>query len=84
MHGFRQEQERSIYAQRTAAEARRGSSISTVTIDRDYDMVEDHTAHSDEDGGGCRRSSNYRLVCFPKNVPSWQRVGCICIYHHGT
>ncbi|KAK1816465.1 hypothetical protein LTR12_009147 [Friedmanniomyces endolithicus] len=61
LHGFRQEQERSIYAQRTAAEARRGSSISTVTIDRDYDMVEDHTAHSDEDGGGCRRSSNYRL-----------------------
>jgi len=62
LHGFRQEQERNIYAQRAAAEARRGSSISTVTIDRDCGMVEDHTAHSDEDGNGCRRSSNYRLV----------------------
>ncbi|KAK0249323.1 hypothetical protein B0A54_01221 [Friedmanniomyces endolithicus] len=61
LHGFRQEQERNIYAQRATAEARRGSSISTVTIDRDCGMVEDHTAHSDEDGNGCRRSSNYRL-----------------------
>ncbi|TKA82301.1 hypothetical protein B0A55_01458 [Friedmanniomyces simplex] len=61
LHGFRQEQERDVYAQRAAAEARRGSSISTVTVDRDYDMGDEHTAHSDEDGNGSRLSSNYRL-----------------------
>lgn len=57
--GFRQEQERDIFAQRAAA-ARRGSSISTVTVDRDYDMADEHMAHSDEDGS--HPSSNYRFV----------------------
>ncbi|KAK5713813.1 hypothetical protein LTR17_017439 [Elasticomyces elasticus] len=40
-HGFKQE----------------GSSISTVTVDRDYEMADDQKAHSHEDGGGSRPSS---------------------------
>ncbi|KAK3113078.1 hypothetical protein LTR53_009977 [Teratosphaeriaceae sp. CCFEE 6253] len=61
LHGCRQEQERDIFAHRVAAGARRGSSISTVTIDRDCDTADEHMAHSDEDGSGSRLPSNYRL-----------------------
>ncbi|KAK5737380.1 hypothetical protein LTR17_006799 [Elasticomyces elasticus] len=56
-HGFKKEHESNIYALRAAADARRGSSISTVTVDRDYDTVDDQLAHSDEDGSGSRPSS---------------------------
>lgn len=37
--------------------ARRGSSISTVTVGRDHEMLEDNPAHSDEDGSSSRRAS---------------------------
>ncbi|KAK5678783.1 hypothetical protein LTR17_027632, partial [Elasticomyces elasticus] len=56
-HGFRKEQDRDTYALRAAADARRGSSISTVTVDRDYEVVNDQKAHSHEDGSGWRPSS---------------------------
>lgn len=62
LHGFRHDQERDIFAQRVASGARRGSSISTVTVDRDCDVVDEPMAHSDEDGSGSRPSSNYRCV----------------------
>ncbi|KAK3624963.1 hypothetical protein LTR56_020694 [Elasticomyces elasticus] len=56
-HGFRKEQERDAYALRAAADARRGSSSSTVTVDRDCEMFDEQKAHSHEDGSGSRPSS---------------------------
>ncbi|KAK3614006.1 hypothetical protein LTR56_027541, partial [Elasticomyces elasticus] len=56
-HGFKQEQDRDTYALRAVADARGGSSISTVMVDRDYEMVDDQKANSHEDGGGSRPSS---------------------------
>ncbi|KAK4899059.1 hypothetical protein LTR49_027699 [Elasticomyces elasticus] len=56
-HGFKQEQDRDTYALRAVADARRGSSISTVTVDRDYEMADDQKAYSHEDGGRSRPSS---------------------------
>ncbi|KAK4899333.1 hypothetical protein LTR49_027661 [Elasticomyces elasticus] len=56
-HGFKQEQDRDTYALRAVADARRGSSTSTVMVDRDYEMVDDQKANSHEDGGGSRPSS---------------------------
>ncbi|KAK5709245.1 hypothetical protein LTR17_019970, partial [Elasticomyces elasticus] len=56
-HGFRQEQDSDTYALRAVANARRGSSISTMAVDRDYEMADDQKAHSHEDGGGSRPSS---------------------------
>ncbi|KAK5744100.1 hypothetical protein LTS12_023601 [Elasticomyces elasticus] len=56
-HGFKQEQDRDTYALRAVADARRGSSISTVMVDRDHEMVDDQKANSHEDGGGSRPSS---------------------------
>ncbi|KAI7662816.1 hypothetical protein KC318_g8666 [Hortaea werneckii] len=50
-------EERDIYT-RGLNDARRGSSISTITMNRDSDMVD---AHSDDDAALSRRSSNYRL-----------------------
>lgn len=43
-------------------DARRGSSISTVTGTRDHEMTDDHSMHNDEDGGSSRPGSNYRYV----------------------
>ncbi|KAI7003380.1 hypothetical protein KC355_g9250 [Hortaea werneckii] len=50
-------EERDIYT-RGLNDARRGSSISTITMNRDSDMVD---AHSDDDAAISRRASNYRL-----------------------
>ncbi|RMY99090.1 hypothetical protein D0862_07266 [Hortaea werneckii] len=50
-------EERDIYT-RGINDARRGSSISTITMNRDSDMVD---AHSDDDAAISRRASNYRL-----------------------
>ncbi|RMY34476.1 hypothetical protein D0864_16711, partial [Hortaea werneckii] len=50
-------EERDIYT-RGLNDARRGSSISTITMNRDSDMVD---AHSDDDAVLSRRASNYRL-----------------------
>ncbi|RMX74791.1 hypothetical protein D0869_12250, partial [Hortaea werneckii] len=50
-------EERDIYT-RGLNDARRGSSISTITMNRDSDMVD---AHSDDDAALSRRASNYRL-----------------------
>ncbi|KAK3628862.1 hypothetical protein LTR56_015471 [Elasticomyces elasticus] len=62
-HRFRKEQERDTYTLRAAADARRGSSVSTVTVDRDYKMVDDQKAHSPENGSVSRPSfkSSHRL-----------------------
>ncbi|KAI7326858.1 hypothetical protein KC326_g108 [Hortaea werneckii] len=49
-------EERDIYT-RGLNDARRGSSISTITMNRDSDMVD---AHSDDDAALSRRASNYR------------------------
>lgn len=51
-------EERDIYT-RGLNDARRGSSISTITMNRDSDMVD---AHSDDDAVLSRRASNYRYV----------------------
>ena len=58
--GFRPpDKERDIYAHYQGSDARRGSSISTVTLGHDQDMAD---AHSDEDGTLSRTISNYRYV----------------------
>ena len=43
-------------------DTRRGSSISTVTLGRDLDMLDDGIAHSDEDGHSSQPGSNYGYV----------------------
>jgi len=43
-------------------DARRGSSISTVTGTRDHDMTDDNQTNNDEDSGSSRPGSNYRYV----------------------
>lgn len=49
-----------MYAQTAShGHARRGSSMSTVTVNRDPDMAD---AQSDEDGALSRTTSNYRYV----------------------
>ncbi|KAK5138338.1 hypothetical protein LTR08_003399 [Meristemomyces frigidus] len=58
-NGFRPAgQERDFYTQHAVNAARRGSSISTVTLGREHDMAD---ATSDDDGSVSRRSSIYRL-----------------------
>ncbi|KAK5114969.1 hypothetical protein LTR85_010007 [Meristemomyces frigidus] len=57
--GYRSaEKERDFYTQHAAGDARRGSSISTVTLGRDHDMTD---PNSDEDGSLSRPALNYRL-----------------------
>jgi hypothetical protein len=43
-------------------DARRGSSVSTITMGREHDMTDDGLSHSDEDRSSSRRASNYRCV----------------------
>ncbi|EME38574.1 hypothetical protein DOTSEDRAFT_75929 [Dothistroma septosporum NZE10] len=62
MKGFGQEKEHVYPSYRSVADARRGSSISTVTTMRDtQDMREAASTPSDEGGSLSRPSSNYRL-----------------------
>ncbi|KAK4551967.1 hypothetical protein LTR86_010759 [Recurvomyces mirabilis] len=57
---LRQEKEHEFYSRNVGTNARRGSSITTVTAG-DEDGGDDHMALSDEDVSGSRRQSNYRL-----------------------
>ena len=43
-------------------DTRRGSSISTVTVDRDSDMHVDNLRHNDDDGNSPRPMSNHEYV----------------------
>jgi len=67
--GHRQEKEHDFTPHRAMNETRRGSSISTVTLNRDHDMTEDRLAHSDEDGNPSRPLSNYRYVFACDSTP---------------
>ena len=61
--GMRQENEQDTAVYTRFDDARRGSSISTVTLGRDNEMAEDGLVHSDEDGNSSRPpSSNYGYV----------------------
>ena len=63
MKGFRQEKEHDYPSYQSLADARRGSSISTVTAMRDtQDMPEGASTPSDEGSSLSRPSSNYRYV----------------------
>lgn len=53
------EKERDFYTHCAADEARRGSSISTITAGRDHDMID---GTSDEDSGLSGPTSNYRYA----------------------
>lgn len=57
------EKERDFYTPGVAADARRGSSVSTVTQHRDHDMSD---AYGSEDGMLSRRTSNYRYERSPR------------------
>ena len=62
MKTLRQEKEHDFISHPSMASTRRGSSTSTITLNRDREMTEDHLLHSDEDGSSSRRLSNYRYV----------------------
>lgn len=55
-------------------DARRGSSISTITAGRDQDMPDDSHSQSDEDGNSSRPTSNYRYVALKRR----RLVRCAC------
>ena len=58
--GFKSEgQERDFYIHHASNSVRRGSSLSTVTLSREYDIMD--TA-GDDDGSVCRHTSNYRYA----------------------
>lgn len=64
MKSARQEKEHEYPQYCSAEDARRGSSVSTLTITRDhYDMPDGSRTPSDEGGSLSRPSSNYRYVC---------------------
>lgn len=63
MKGFRQEKEHGYPSYPSVADARRGSSISTVTAMRDtQDNIESASTPSDDGCSLSRPSSNYRYV----------------------
>lgn len=59
--GFRQSKENDSNTHRIQ-DSRRGSSISTITLDRDHEMAVDTFVHSDEDRSLSRPPSNHEYV----------------------
>lgn len=87
--GFRsphQEKENEYTRYHGMNDARRGSSISTVTASRDHEMTDDHQSHNEEDSGSSRPGSNYRCVHLVHSAmaePTGRHVESIGAHHHG-
>lgn len=64
MRSCRQEKEQDHFPYQSVDDARRGSSISTVTVARDYETPEGMLGPNEEDGSLSRPPSSYRYVAF--------------------
>lgn len=70
MRSVRQEKEQDHLPYHSFDDARRGSSISTVTVTRDYEASEGMLTANEDDCGLSRPPSNYRYVVFIRQSAS--------------
>lgn len=77
MRSLRQEKEQDHLPYHSFDDARRGSSISTVTITRDHDTPEGMLTPNEDDGNLSRPPSNYRYVVFICQYPDIPDIPCV-------